>query len=165
MANNFRNINYGRLLLETLRSYYAVNAAGSMSVMYKFLLAIVQPLQGPFDQYALYRLKESIIANCKWQIGQLTNVLNLLYDPILNRIFISQSEISIVDDPTFAYEAYNFDTVFAEEPAEIFEKTFADKASTTLVEINVPTGSPISDITATVEQIKLTGIPYQIIEF
>lgn len=161
---NFRHINYGKLLYETLRAYYAVNSSGNITVMYKFLLAIVQVLQSPFDEYEIYRTKEAIIANCKWQVGQLTNVLNYLYDPALSRIFITQSAISPIDDPTFAYAPYNFDTVFAEDP-EIFERTFSDRVASTLVTINVPVGVNISDLTATVEQIKLTGIPYQIVTF
>lgn len=163
--NNFRDIQYGRLLLETLRAYYSVNAAGNLSILYKFLFAIVEVFQDPFDKYALYRTKEAIIANCKWQIGQLTNVLNLLYDPILNRIFINQSIVLPVADPMFAYDPINFDTVFAEVPAEIYEHVFGDRVATTLVTINVPIGTNISDLTATVEQIKLAGISYQIATF
>lgn len=161
---NFKHISYGKLLYETLRSYYSVNVSGNISIMYKFLLAIIQVLQAPFDGYEIYRTKEAIIANCKWQIGQLTNVLNFLYDPTLSRIFITQSIVLPVADPTFAYNPDNFDTVFAEDP-EIFERTFSDKVASTLVTINVPIGVNISDLTATVEQIKLTGIPYTIQTF
>lgn len=161
---NFRKILYGRLLYETLRSYYSVNSTGNLSILYKYLLAIVQVMQATFDGYDAYRTKEAIIAACKWQIGQLTNVLNYLYDNTLNRIFITQSAIADVADPTFAYPPVNFDTVFAENP-EVFERIFTDRVSTTLVTINVPVGVNVSDLTATVEQIKLTGIVYQIIEF
>lgn len=161
---NFRTIQYGKLLYETLRSYYAVNSSGNISILFKYLLAVVQVMQIPFDAYEAYRTKEAIIANCKWQIGQLTNVLNFLYDPALSRIFITQSAIADIDDPTFAYAPYNFDGLFAEAPLK-FERTFNDRVATTLVTINVPTGLNISDITATIEQIKLTGIPYQITEF
>jgi hypothetical protein len=161
---NFKHINYGRVLYETLRAYYSVNSAGDMSILYRYLIAILNVLQKPFDGYELYRNKEAIIASCKWQIGQLTNVLNFLYDPTLSRIFITQSIILPIADPTFVYAPYNFDTVFAEDPA-VFERTFKDRAASTLVTINVPTGVNISDLTATVEQIKLTGIPYQIAIF
>jgi hypothetical protein len=121
-------------------------------------------MQAPFDGYETYRTKEAIIANCKWQIGQLTNVLNFLYDSSLSRIFITQSAIADIDDPTFAYAPYNFDDVFSEAPLK-FERTFNDRVATTLVTINVPVGVNISDLTATLEQIKLTGIPYQIVTF
>lgn len=161
---NFKHISYGKLLYETLRSYYSVNVSGNISIMYKFLLAIIQVLQAPFDGYEIYRTKEAIIANCKWQIGQLTNVLNFLYDPTLSRIFITQSIVLPVADPTFAYNPDNFDAVFAEDP-EIFERTFSDKVASTLVTINVPIGVNLTDLTATIEQIKLTGIPYIIQTF
>jgi hypothetical protein len=160
----FRKISYGKLLYETLRAYYSVNTSGNISIMYKFLIAIVQVLQMPFDDYDIYRTKEAIISNCKWQIGQLTNVLNFLYDPALSRIYITQSIVLPVDDPTFQYPPYNFDTVFAEDPV-VFERTFSDKVASTLVTINVPAGVNISDLTATVEQIRITGIPYKIIMF
>jgi hypothetical protein len=161
---NFRKIDYGRLLYETLRSYYSVNADGNVTIAFKYLLAIISPLQAPFVGYDIYRTKEAIIANCKWQIGQLTNVLNYLYDSSLNRIFITQSVILPVVDPTFAYDPDNFDTVFTEAPA-IFERTFNDRVAQTLVTINVPIGVNISDLTATVEQIKLIGIKYVIVTF
>jgi hypothetical protein len=162
---NFRHIHYGKLLYETLRAYYSVNSSGSLSKAYKYLIAILQVLQEPFDGYEVYRTKEAIIANCKWQIGQLTNVLNFLYDPSLSRIFITQSAVASISDPIFAYPPIHFDQTFADAPPAIFERTFADRAATTLVTINVPTGTNISDLTATVEQIKLIGIKYQIVTF
>lgn len=161
----FRNIHFGKLLYETLRGYFSVNTSGNISILYKFLLAIVQVLQNPFDAYVVYRTKESIISNCKWQIGQLTNVLNYLYDPSLSRIFITQSVIVAIADPTFSYPPIHFDKTFADSPPSIFERTFGDRVATTLVTINVPAGTNISDLTATVEQIKLQGINYQIVTF
>jgi hypothetical protein len=161
----FKKISYGPLLYETLRAYYSVNSAGNLSILYKYLLAIVQPLQGPFNAYDTYRTKEAIIANCKWQIGQLTNVLNYLYDRTLSRIFITQSAIAAISDPMFAYAPTHFDQTYADAPPEIFERTFSDRVATTLVTINVPVGVNISDLTATVEQIKITGIPYKIVTF
>lgn len=162
---NFKKIEYGRLLYETLRAYYSVNSSGDISILFKYLLACIQPLQAPFDGYDTYRTKEAIIANCKWQIGQLTNVLNYLYDNIQNRIFITQSTISRITDPTFAYAPYNFDETFSDSPPAIFERTFSDRFTITKVTINVPVGTNISDLTATIEQIKLIGIDYQIVTF
>jgi hypothetical protein len=159
--SSFRNINYGRLLYETLRNYFSVNSSGDMSIIYHFLAAIIAVLQHPFDAYAVYRTKEELIAECKWQIGQLTNVLNYLYDSTLKRIFITQSVLRVVVDPMFQYAPSNFDTVFAEAPT-IFERTFADKAASTLVTINIPAGINESDLVATVEQIRAQGIPYKI---
>src|ERR1044072_3249275 len=121
---NFKKIHYGRVLYETLRAYYSVNSSGNISQLYKYLLAIIQVMQAPFDGYDIYRTKEAIIANCKWQIGQLTNVLNYLYDNKLKRIFITQSVLTVINDPIFQYAPSNYDTVFSEAPT-IFERTFA----------------------------------------
>lgn len=162
---NFRHIHYGRQLYETLRAYYSVNASGNLSVLYKYLIAILQVMQAPFDEYDKYRTKEAIIAGCKWQIGQLTNVLNYLYDTTLNRIYITQSDIANIADPTFDYPPIHFDGTFDDAPPAIFERTFTDRVATTLVTINVPVGVNLSDLTATVEQIKLKGIPYKIETF
>jgi hypothetical protein len=135
-----------------------------MSILYRYLAAFVAPLQSPFDSYNTYRSKEALIASCKWQIGQLTNVLNYLYDSIFNRIYISQSVIATNTDPMFQYPPYNFDKVFAEDPV-IFERSFGDKVASSLVTINVPNIVNQSDLAATVEQIRMQGIPYRIAIF
>jgi hypothetical protein len=162
MANNFKNINYARQLYESLRNYYSVNTAGQITILYKFLAAMLQPLQAPFDSFVLFRNKEALIASCKWQIGQLTNVLNFLYDSVLSRIFITQNSITVIADPMFQYAPINFDSDFGTAPLE-FERKFTDRASETVVTINVPAGVDLADLTATVEQIRLKGIPYQIV--
>lgn len=163
MAVNFRSINYGRLLYETMRNYFAVNAAGDISQLYEYLAAIIQPLQAPFNAYMTFRITQALIANCMWQIGQLTNVLNYLFDSVLNRIFITQSTATLLSDPTFPYPAVNFDSDFGTAPAQ-FESTFDDITNLDTVTINVPEGSNIAAITAVVEQIRVSGIPYQIVE-
>lgn len=164
MPNNFKNINYSRQLYESLRHYFSVNGqTRQMTVLYKILLCFLQVLQAPFDAYDTFRIKEVLIAQCKWQIGQLTNVLNYLYDTALNRIFITQNSITLIADPTFDYPAIHFDSDFNAAP-KIFERTFNDRVSQTIVTINVPAGTDIADLTATVEQIRLKGIPYQIKE-
>lgn len=157
----FRDIDYGRLLYETLRAYYAVNSEGEISILYKFLAAIVATLQEPFDKYQEYRSKEFLIASCKWQMGQLTNVLNYLYDNSQNRIFITQSVLTVVVDPMFQYPPSNFDVTFSETPT-IYERSFNDKTSSSLVTINIPSGTNESDLVATIEQIRIQGIPYKI---
>jgi hypothetical protein len=162
--SSFRNINYGRLLFETLRNYFSVNATGEMSLLYKFLAAIVQPLQPPFDALVAYRTKEALIANCKWQIGQLTNVLNYLYDTTLKRIFITQSVLTVIADPMFEYAPVNFDVEFG-ETTSVFEREFGDRVAASLVTINIPSSVNESDLVATVEQIRMQGIPYIISVF
>lgn len=160
----FRNIDYSKMLYETLRNYFSVNAAGEMSILYRFMSAIVAPFQAPFDDYQVFRTKEALIASCKWQIGQLTNVLNYLYDATLKRIFISQATITIIADPMFQYSPVHFDSDFGNPPAQ-FEHEFGDRAAGTAVVINVPAGVNQSDLVATIEQIRMEGIPYTISTF
>lgn len=160
----FRKINYRLMLYEALRNYFSVNSSNEISMLYKYCSAFLQPLQAPFDAYDLQRKKNDLIASCKWQIGQLTNVLNFLYDTLLARIFITQSVVTVISDPTFDYPAIHFDGTFEEAPL-IFEREFFDRVSISAVIINVPTGVTLSDITATIEQIRLQGIPYTIVFF
>lgn len=149
------------MLYEALRNYFSVNAAGDMSILYKYLAAFVGPLQAPFDAYDTYRIKEALIASCKWQIGQLTNVLNYIYDSALKRIFITQSVLTVIADPMFEYAPVNFDVEFTETPT-IFEREFGDRVAASLVTINIPSAVNESDLIATVEQIRMQGIPYTI---
>jgi hypothetical protein len=157
----FRNIDYGRMVYETLRNYYSVNYDGDISFVFKFVAACIAPLINPFSDYDTYRQKESLIANCKWVIGQLTNVLNYLYDSELNRIYITQSTVSNVNDPQFEYPPVNFDKVFEEVPT-IYERLFNDQANVSIVTINIPSSVNQAELIATIEQIKVKGIPYQI---
>ena len=149
------------MLYEALRNYFSVNTSGNLTWLYKFCAACVQPLQAPFDAYAVKRAKSHLIAQCRWQIAQLTNLLNYLYDATLARIYIDQSVVTVVSDPTFDYDPVNFDALF-EETVLIFERVFDDKATTSNVIIHVPTGVDMDDLIATVEQIRIQGIPYQI---
>jgi hypothetical protein len=167
MGNNFRNINFGKLLFETLRGYFAVNSAGEMSVLYKYLSSFAQVFQAPFNSFVGFRTKEALIASCKWQIGQLTNVLNYLYDKALHRIYITQSVVSILADPMFQYAPVNFDSDFGTPPV-LFERIFTDPVNQSLVSINIPGAvatTSLSDLTATLNQINLSGIPFQITQF
>lgn len=165
--SRFRTIDYGKMLYETLRAYFSVNAQGEMSLLYKFCAAIVAPIQKPFDNYNTYRINAALIASCKWQIGQLTNVLNYLYDNTLSRIFIGQSVVSTVSDPTFVYPPVNYDDVFANAYL-INEREFGDSLNISTVSINIPVtvaASSLSQITATLQLIRLEGIQYVINTF
>ena len=167
MANNFRNINYPVMLLEALRNFFSINASGNVSTIYKYLSCFVQPFQLPFTNFEAFRNKEMLIANCKWQIGQLTNVLNMLYDASLKRIYITQSVVTVISDPMFQYAPVNFDSDFGTDP-EIYEVEFDSRLNETLVTINIPTAvatASLTDMIATIEQIRILGIPYQILTF
>lgn len=161
---SFRKIDYSKLLYETLRSYFSFNAANQPSQLYIFLACIIAPLQGPFNNYDVFRIREALIAQCKWQIGQLTNVLNMLFDATLQRIFITQNKQTIISDPTFAYPPIHFDSDF-NTPPMVYERGFFDRAAETIVIINVPVSIDLPDITSVIEQIRMQGIPYQIVTF
>jgi hypothetical protein len=119
-ANNFKNINYLNLLIETLRSYFAFNSQGQPSILYKFcsiFTSVLQTVWGTitdslsttYNQQSVYQTLPSlllptfsgwrnyklIIANCKWQIGQVTNVLNLLFTP--NILLDSTATLTVGD--------------------------------------------------------------------
>jgi hypothetical protein len=157
----FRTIDYGKMLYESVRAYYAVNSAGELSILYQVCAAIVQPLQGAFDAYHTFRQNASVIASCPWQIGQLTNVLNYLYDNVENRIFITQSVTSPVSATGFAYNAIINAEGFG--GTAINMRGFYDTGDTTVVAINIPSSVNLAAITATIEQINLRGIPYQVV--
>lgn len=164
MPYNLRNIDYSRQLYESLRNYYAVNSNGQVSMLYKILYCFLQPLQPGFDAYALFRQREFLIAQCRYIIGQLTNVLNMLYDPTLKRIFITQSTVSQLSAPGFAYTTYVQAQGF-DAPAQVQARGFYDSANRTLTTINVPDATDLNDLIATVEQIRLKGKIYAIQTF
>lgn len=166
MANNFRNINYGNMLFEGLRNYYALNSNDQISILYKLCAAILSPLQLPFNSYCSFRVTEALIASCMWQIGQLTNVLNYLFDASLKRIFITQSSLFIIADVTFDYTAIHSDSDFGTAPVTSCEElVFGDRTTETLVTINIPSSISKSQVVAVIEQIRTQGIPYQIETF
>ena len=160
----FKRLNYGKLIYESLRAYFAVNTGGNLSFLYKYCVCIIFPLQAAFDDYAAKRAINEIIAQCKWQIGQLTNVLNYLYDQTLNRIFISQAVTSTLSASKFPY-AIQLQVRGFGDPAQAQGRKFFDSLNTSKVIINVPLGTDIASITAVIEQIKISGIPYVIQTF
>lgn len=166
MANGFRNINYGNMLFESLRYYFSINTSEELSILYKLCSALLSPLQMPFNNYVTFRIREAIIASCEWQIGQLTNVLNYLFDSVDNRIFITQSALSVISDPTIEYPPINWDSDFGSPVVwASSERVLGDRTSETLVTINIPVSINESAVVAVVEQIRIQGIPYQILTF
>lgn len=160
----FRTINYSRQLYESLRNYFAVNAEGQVSMLYKILLCYLQVLQPYFDTYDTFRRKEYLIAQCKWQIGQLTNVLNMIYDSALLRIYITQSAPQNLQATGFAYAAKIQARGFG-VPAQVQGRGFYDASNRSTVAINVPVATDLVDLTATIEQIRPDGILYVINTF
>lgn len=164
MANNFRNIDYSKMLYEALRNYFSVNTSGQVTVLFKYCACFLQPLQGPFNAYAATRAINALVAQCKWQIGQLTNVLNFLFDPLLKRITITQAKTAVLSAPNFEYTTHVQVRGF-DEPAQAQVRSFTDNSSTSKVIFNVPASVDLSNITAIIEQIRIQGIPYVITTF
>lgn len=168
MANQptqrFRSISIGKMLYETLRAYYSVNSAGQLSWLYKYCAAILQPLVTPLAEYDIQRVYDGLIANSKFQIGQLTNVLNYLYDQPLNRIFITQGFYSATVDRNFNVPAILFARNF-NETAISFARNFGEMGKFVSATIHVPASDNVSALTATVAQMALEGLSYTIVTF
>lgn len=166
-VTGFRYVDIGKMEYETLRGYYSVNSSGKISVLYKYIACLLAPLQNPFNAFDTQRQIQWLVAQCAWEIGQLTNVLNFLFDPSLKRIFITQSVSDPVSAVTFAYPAITQAFVFNEistASGNLQMRVFGE-VSRSILTINVPVSVNIPAITAIIEQIRLQGIPYRIVIF
>lgn len=152
------------MLWDSLGNFFSLNSVLSLSIMYKICAAYVQPLPAPFAAYVAFRNNAWLIAQCKWQIGQATNVLNMLFDLVDQRITITQSSTSPVSLTTFEYPAIGQTGGAFGSPPVLQLRAFGDKAASTIVTINIPAGISLTAITAVVNQIIIPGIPYQIIQ-
>ena len=212
-----KSINYPKMLYSVMGRYFSINDAGELSRLYKYCMCILMPLQNAWYTFDIWRRKKQLIAYCNWQYGQLANVLNYLYDSLLNRIYISYSNIVGLFAPDIDYES----SVFAQDiDANYFDNTSTLKIGTEYfvtsgiivytgttyttgqtfttisgfptfvgsgtvtfntfapdidapysvnqqIYINIPNSiyiddSQRSDLISTLEQIKLTGLTYQI---
>ena len=158
----FKTIRYPWMLVDTLRAYHTVNAAGQLSFMYKFCLCCIYPLQAVFNAFHIWRIHTWLVAGCKWQIGQLQNVLNMIYDSTLNRIVIVQATNDYVLAPNIDDSAY--------PKANYIQAPNIDDATdgiglTILVPYNIY-DAPVtmSALTSDIESIRLKGIGYTIKE-
>ena len=93
-------------------------------------------------------------------MGQLTNVLNYLFDTTANSIYITQISIDIVSVTGFAYNAIQQVGAFGGKAVQV--RGFNDRANQTAVIINVPDYVNLSAITAIINQIVIPGIVYEI---
>ena len=140
---------------ESLRAYFAVNSSGQLSILYKFVISCLFILQLPFNNYDTFRVRKFIIANCKWQIGQLTNVLNYLFGTTL--ITINNSDITTINDVVFAETPDNYDLMFG--PGNpINEILFGGLLSRSDITFHVPSGIDQNELISVIEQIKITGL-------
>jgi len=157
------------MLYECLGAYHSVNSAGALSYLYKFCLCCVYVLQTPFNNFDLWRIKKLLIANCRWEIGQLTNVLNMLYDPSQKRITIGQNSIVgcfvfNIDEGESSTFVMNID----EDESTVFVPNIDEAINSAMVTFYVPasiyTNTPtLTSLIADIEQIRWKGILYQIV--
>jgi hypothetical protein len=166
LPTGMRSINYGRMLYEALRNYYSVTTANELSILFKYSAACVAIMQQPFDDYNTERQTAWLIAQCAWEIGQLTNVLNFLYDPSLKRIYISQSVQLSPAAPGFAYTTPENAPGFA-YVSPVGARGFFNLPDRTKLTFYVPSAltSILSQIAATIAQVAIEGIEYQILTF
>ena len=163
MPLGFRKMNYPYMLYETLRNYYSVNTAGNLSYLFKYMACFIQPLIAPFDTYDIFRQTAWLVAQCAWQVGQLTNVLNYLYDPTLKRIYINQATNDSVFATCFGQTALINVPEFG-QTTPVGLEVFGAPPLISAATFNVPTAlsSILSQITATIAQVAPAGISYTI---
>ena len=165
----FKTIDYSLVNYEAVRNFHAINRAGLLSIEYRYTLCCVWPLQLAFDDFHLWRKAKKIIANCKWTVGQVTNVLNYFFDNTLNRIFITQQRIENVFVPVINYESAVFASEISDESTVLAPGINDFGVTLAHVTINVPTevysdAIIMSQLISVVEQIKITGFSYSIAE-
>jgi hypothetical protein len=167
--SQYKNIYYPSLLHESLRDYFSVNKSGKLSLLYRFLLCVLLPLQAAWDIFETYRQKIWLISVCKWQLGQMQNLLNYLYDPDFKRIFLTQSTVVNIYVPVFAENTDIYVAVFA-ETTYIYLSTANDLPMVHPMTINIPAvissdALKYGDLIATVEKIRLVGLTYVVQTF
>lgn len=165
----FKTIDYSMINYEAVRNFHAVNRAGFLSIEYRYTLACIYPLQDTFNNFDTWRQAKKIIAQCKWTIGQLTNVLNYFFDNVQNRIYISQQRISNVFVPIIAYESDVFVPEISSE-STVFAPNIND-AGTVLAQVTFHVPSDVyndslvmNQLIIVIEQIKISGFSYAIVE-
>jgi hypothetical protein len=186
----FKTIDYGAMNFEALRNDLAINKATTLSREYKYTLAMIYPLQSIFNNFAIWREEKRLIAQCKFTIGQLTNLLNYFFDPTNKGISIRQQQNvtlyapNIDDTATDVPFAPNIDDAVVSDavgnpinqyysqtiPATAtYYRSFAPNINAgavgSLVTIMIPSviyndSEILSKIVSVIEQIKITGINY-----
>ena len=162
----FRTIDFSVMPHETIRDYFFINKSGKLSFIAKFLYCVIWPLKTSWDSFELYRQKIWLISQCGWILGQLQNVLNLIYEPINHNITVSQSVVPLIYAPVFAETTTIFAKVFGETTVE-FSPPFTDSSNMYPCTINIPSSLHLvavtyNDLISTIEKIRPAGIIYNI---
>lgn len=165
--SQFRKIDYGRMLYETLGNYFSVNSNNVMSFLYKYCLCLIYKLQLSFNSFDIWRKREYLIAICDWQIGQVANLLNYLY-PSSGQIYITQAITANTFETTFNYDPVIFDPVFSADPIN-YDVTFNDTSTVrALVTFHLPQeiyndNAKKAQLTSDINRIIFDGINYNIV--
>lgn len=158
--NIFKKIDLPNLMYEGLRNQFTINKAGFLSQLYKFCLACTYPIKSTWDFFDSFRNNIQLIANCNWQYGQLTNVLNMIYDSSLKRISISEQHSENFFLSIFNYNSLCFLPTFNYNTSTYLYPFNKNYNVIGIVTISIPTSlsNSINEIAATVAQIKISGI-------
>ena len=159
----FKKISVGKTTFETLRNYFSVNAQNTLSFLYRYVMSCLYPLQVSWYNYENYRNYALILANTKWQISNLTNVLNYLFDPT-NSITITQASYLNVYAPDFDQKssvyAYEFDDTLTTGQTQLFCEEFDDNILVNGVVINTPSSDISKNVKTFADQVVITGLSY-----
>ena len=165
--SNFHSIDYSKMIYSGLRDYFAVNKKGKLSFMYIFLMCVCYPLQQIWNNFEVYRKKTWLISQTKWQVGQLTNLLNYLYDPT-NSISIDQAASNQVYATNINYDPIIWASVITDSGHDpVYLPLIGDNPQLSGVIIHIPAAlnnnvSLFYDFLATLEKIRPLGIFYTI---
>ena len=156
----FKKIDFPFLMYEGLRNQFTINKSGFLSQLYKFCLACTYPIKSTWDFFDSFRNNIQLIANCNWQYGQLTNVLNMIYDSSLKRIYITEQHSINSFLSIFNYESLSVLPTFNFNTSTFLHEFNENYNVIGIVTISIPTSlsNSINEIAATVAQIKISGI-------
>ena len=156
----FKSITYLYMLYETLREYFAVNAMGQLSIMYRYCASCLQALQPTWDNYDAFRNDKKIIAQCKWTKTQVENTLNYIFN--VNSIYIIQSSALEIFAPTFDNESSLYGYLFDDIAPSIYAGMFDDTILINNVIIKIPNTLTKAEVENVVNQIIISGLTYTI---
>ena len=169
----YKNIDYSKLTFETLRNYMSLNNSGTLSILYKFVLACIWPMQLIWNDFETWRIRKQLIANCKWQFGQAQNVLNYIFGTGTD-IYFTQVNNDILWTITNDYDYLPDSDPLYDAAKDIFLETndiestyFASDNSDiftilSTVTVNAPLSVDENELRNIVDQIIIDGITYNI---
>jgi hypothetical protein len=177
--SQFKIIEYGKLLYETLRSNLSVTKVytddtgthgGLLSIIYRYCLSMVIYLQSYLDSFHIWRGNKWLISQCKFEIGQLTNMLRYMFDPT-NNLYISQTLVANVFVPSIVYyeSSVLVPSLITSESSVLAPSITSQYTIRSLITFHVPLDYSIigsvkyNELVSVIEQVKFSGINYNIV--